>query len=53
MRKNIKPMFSKTSSTGIWPGSAASLRSLMALLKHHWGKKVNVMLIAWLPGGFL
>lgn len=39
-------------STGIWPSSAALLRSLMALLKEHWGKKMNVVLIALLPEGF-
>lgn len=38
MRKKIKPMCLKA-STGIWPSSAALLRSLMALLKEHWGKK--------------
>lgn len=52
MRKEIKPMCSKA-SIGIWPSTAALLRSLMALLKEHWGKKMNVVLIAQLPEGFL
>lgn len=52
MRKKIKPTCLKA-STGIWPSSAALLRSLMALLKEHWGKKMNVVLIAQLPEGFL
>lgn len=52
MRKKIKPMCLKA-STGIWPSSAALLRSLVALLKEHWGKKMNVVLIAQLPEGFL
>lgn len=52
MRKEIKPMCSKA-SIGIWPSTAALQRSLMALLKEHWGKKLNVVLIAQLPEGFL
>lgn len=40
-------------STGIWPSSAALLRSLMALLIEHWGKKMNVVLIVQSPEGFL